>query len=113
MAVTQDGTHRFAIPNSPLTINSVTYIAEDITYEEPTEEVEIMQDDGTVDGRAIIDKPKRISGTLQLATENTALPTRGLTFSFEGTNYYYLGSSRADTQAQYSKVSFTAVEKIN
>lgn len=113
MAITQDGTHRFAIPNSPLNINSVTYIAEDLEYALPADRVGIYDDEGTPLGGVIIDKEKTLSGTLQLATSSTAIPTRGQTFAFENSNYYLVTVSRSESQQQYAKVSFTAVEKIN
>lgn len=113
MAITSDGTHRFGIPNSPLTINSVTYIAEDVTFDQPTETVDIEDDEGTPIGQTIIDKKKSLSCTLQLSNASTVLPTRGAEFAFEGSNYYVQTVTRNETQAQYAKVSLTATEVIN
>lgn len=113
MAITQDGTHRFGIANSPLTINSVTYIAESVSYDQPTTRVQIADDEGIPTGAVIIPQEKRISGTLQLANASTAIPAIGGTITFEGSNYYLETVTRDETQAQYAKLNFTAVEKIN
>jgi hypothetical protein len=113
MPITQDGTQRFAIPNSPLNINNVTYIAEDISLEEPSEVVDIEDDEGIPTGQVIIDKKRRLTCTLQLANTNTALPTRGQVFAHEGNNYYVESVSKNEAQKQYAKVPMVAVEQIN
>lgn len=113
MAATQDGTQRFAIPNSPITINSVTYIAEDINVEEPSEIVDIEDDEGVPTGQVIIAKKKRLTCTLQMAASNTAVPAVGQTFSFEGSNYYVESAGKNEAQKQYAKIPLSAVVQIN
>lgn len=113
MPITQDGTQRFAIANSPLNINNVTYIAEDVSVEEPSEVVDIEDDEGIPTGQVIISKKRRLTATLQLATSSTALPTRGLTFDHEGNNYYVESIGKNEAQKQYAKIPLVAVEQIN
>ncbi len=104
----QDGTQAFGIPDSPVTINAVVYIAEDITITAPTTVVEIKDPSGIPTGQALI--PEVITGTakLQLATGSTAMPQLGGTFTLQGATWYVSETGKAYTQGQYvySNISF-------
>ena len=113
MAITQDGTQRFGVPNSPITINSVTYIAESVSFEKPSTRVQIADDEGLPTGGVIIPQELRLTCTLQLANSSTVVPGVGETFTFDTTNYYVESVTRDENQAQYAKLNLTAVEVIN
>jgi len=110
---TQDGTEAFAIPASPVTINAVTYIAEDITVNNPSQVKEIADANAVPIGQALI--PKNPSGTmkLQLATVNTVVPPKHSTFSLFGSTWYVTDVSTAYQQGEYTKVNVSFVCKIN
>lgn len=110
---TQDGAQAFAIPSSPVTINSVTYIAEDITVNNPTKIVEIADSNAVPTGQALI--PKNPTGTmkLQLATVATPVPLKHAIFTLFGSSWYVTDVSTAYQQGEYTKVNVSFVNKIN
>ena len=110
---TQDGTQAFAIPSSPITINSVTYIQEDMTIVNPTKIVEIADSNAIPTGQTLI--PKNSTGTMktQLATAATVVPARGGTFTAVGATWYVTDVSTAYVQGDYVKVNVSFVMKIN
>ncbi len=112
-SVFQDGTQAFGIPDSPVTINSVTYIAEDINMTSPTTVVEIKDPNGIPTGQVII--PQTINGTakLQLAASSTVMPPIGLTFTIQGAVMYVTEVGAAYTQGQYVYANITFRRKIN
>ena len=109
----QDGTQAFGIPDSPLTINAVTYIAEEISITSGTTVVEIKDPNGVPIGQTLI--PENLTGTarLQLATSSTARPARGLTFTLEGATWYLTEVGASKTQGAYQAVPITFRLKIN
>jgi hypothetical protein len=117
MAITQDGSHKFGIPDSPLNVGGVTYVAEELTVEIPSNEVVIADDEGIETGRVIIPLSKRITGTMQLPNANAAIPAIGANFVANvnnvNTNFILTSISDQQAQAQFAKMSFTAVERIN
>ena len=48
MAISSDGTQAFGIESSPVTINSVTYVAEGLTFNYEGERKDIMDSNGMV-----------------------------------------------------------------
>jgi hypothetical protein len=114
MAVTQDGTQVFGIAASPVTINSVTYILEDIKLAAPSRTVKINNPDGTPLGQAIVPEALTLTGKLQLASSSTAIPTVGqTTSSINSVTYYIQTVGQAYTQGAYGYVDITAIQKLN
>lgn len=117
MSTFQDGTQAFAVPDSPITINSVVYIAEDIQIKKGSTVVRIKNADGTGLGKVIIPEP--ITGTckLQLATSSTAIPPIGQTFVITNTawagTYYVEDVGLAYTQGNYTYVNISFEIKLN
>ena len=109
----QDGTQAFGIPDSPITVNSVTYIAEDINLQFPTTIVEIKNPNGIPTGQVII--PQLINGTakLQLASSSTVMPPLGQTFTLQGALFYVTEVGAAYTQGGYVYANITFRMKIN
>ncbi len=110
---TQDGTQAFAIPASPVTINSVTYIAEDINITNPAKVIEINDSNAIPTGQTIIPKNSTLTMKLQLATINTVVPGRGQTFTLVGATFYVTDVGTAYQQGEYVKVNVSGVCKIN
>ena len=112
MAYFQDGTQLFGIPSSPVTINSVVYIAEDISITRPAKVVEINLPDGSPVGQAII--PGNPTGTmkLQFATYTTAVPPIGNTFTMLGSTWYTTSVSDKYTQGAYAYVDVGVTKQI-
>lgn len=108
-----DGTQAFGIPDSPVSINSVTYIAEDINLSAGQQVVEIKDPNGVPIGQTFI--PQVITGTakLQLAASNTAIPTRNQTFSLQGQTFVVESVGTAYTQGAYTYVNITFRQKLN
>lgn len=109
----QDGTQAFAIPPSPVTINSVAYIAEDITLNNPSTIVDIKDSNGIPSGQAILQGKTGGTMKLQLATNATAVPPKGTIFTLFGASYYVTDVSSAFAQGAYTYVNVTFVQKIN
>ena len=109
----QDGTQAFGIPDSPVSINSVSYIAEEISISAGSTVVEIKDANGVPIGQTII--PENMAGTarLQLATTNTARPTRGQTFTLDGATWYLTEVGVAKTQGAYQAVPVSFRMRIN
>lgn len=109
----QDGTQVFGIPDSPVTINSVAFIAEDINISKPSQVVEIADPDGIPTGQVII--PKVITGTckLQLADDSVSPPSIGQTFDLQGATWYVSEVGQVYTQAAYAFVNVSFRMQIN
>lgn len=110
---TQDGTQAFAIGASPVSINSVAYIAEDIQLQHPMTVKEIKDSNAIPIGQTLI--PENTTGTakLQLATSATAVPPRGQSFTLYGVSWYVKDVGEAYTQGDYVKVNISFVRSIN
>lgn len=103
----QDGTQLFGIPDSPVTINSVAYIAEDISINYPTNRVEIKDPNGIPIGQVFL--PQVINGTakLQFAASATIAPVLGSTFTLEGATWYVSNVGKRYSQGAYAYVDIT------
>ena len=119
MAITADGTQAFGIQDSPVTINSVTYVAESMSFTYGSNRVDVNDSNGEPLGSVIV--PNRVEGsaTLQYATGSTANPTIGQEMTLNSTdgrnNATYLLTEVGDAQTagDYSKVSVSFYKKIN
>ncbi len=110
---TQDGTQAFAIPASPITINSVAYILEDVDIQSDSANPVIRDANGIPSGQAIVPDRATLSGTLQLATVNTVVPSVGQSFTAYGSTWLVKSVGTAYKQGDYTKVKLSAVYKIN
>lgn len=112
-SVVSDGTQVFGVPASPVTINSVTYIAEDITFTRPTNRAVIKDDKGTPIGQTIVPEVDTGTAKLQLAATNTAVPARGQTMTLGTVGYLLTEVGEAYTQGNYAYVNISFAVKIN
>lgn len=117
MAITSDGTQAFGLEDSPVTINSVTYILESATYTQTSTRADVNSSDGEPLGSTVI--PGRIEGsaTLQLATATTAVPAIGQTFTIasgrnDGT-YVLTDVGESQSQGEYVKVNISFYKQLN
>lgn len=120
MAITSDGTQSFGIEDSPLTINSVTYVAESVSFTYGSSRVDINDSNGEPLGSTIV--PSRIEGsaTLQYAAGGTtANPTLGQEFTTavtggrNNTTYVITEVGDAQTAGDYAKCSISFYKKLN
>lgn len=109
----QDGTQVFGIPDSPVTINSVTYIAEDIQLQYPQSVVEIKEQNGVPIGQTLIPQVITGSAKLQLASSSTAIPARNQVIELQGQDFILENVSAAYTQGAYAYVNITFRQKLN
>lgn len=112
MAYFQDGTQKFGIPDSPVTINSVPYIAENITLNAAAKVVEINNADGSPAGQAIITGNPTGSAKLQFATNGTAKPSTGMTFTLQGAVYYVTSVGETQSQGAYASCDIGITKQI-
>jgi hypothetical protein len=112
MAYFQDGTQLFGIPASPLTINSVTYIAEDISFSQNSKVVEIMLPDGSPSGQVIVLGNSTGTAKLQFATYATPVPPGGATFTMFGSTWYVTSVSPKYSQGAYAYVDIGLTKQI-
>lgn len=114
MALITDTSRPFG--SEVVTINSVTYKADDFELTTPTEGVDSLDEFGEVNGATYI--PKKITGTatLQLATSGTALPTIGGvtgTFTRSAISYLITEVGLPETNGDYRKVRISFAKKYN
>jgi hypothetical protein len=109
----QDGTQAFGIPDSPITVSTVDYIAEDINLNNPQTVVEIKGPDGVPIGQTFIPQVRTGTAKLQLATTGTAIPQRQSQFDLQGTTWVLETVGTAYTQGGYTYVNVTFRELIN
>jgi hypothetical protein len=116
MATTQDGTHKFGIEVSPVSIGGSTYIMEAFSINKTASRVDIDDGNGAPVGSTIVEGRIEGSSTLQLEGADTA-PDVGSDFTLSGTDYdgTYVIQDVSETQAQadYAKVSVNFYKKIN
>lgn len=85
-----------------LTINTVAYIAEQISFDLGTTEVDRQDEVGKPNGFDQRDQPVKGTATLQLATTTTALPDTGVEFTtpFRGTSMTFVTNQVGQPEAQ-------------
>jgi len=117
MAITSDGTQSFGIEDSPVTINSVTYICESMNFTYGSNRVDINDSNGEPLGSTIV--PNRVEGTatLQYAASTTANPVLGnemvLSAGRNNTTFLITEVGDAQTQGDYAKCSISFYKKLN
>lgn len=109
----QDGTQAFAIPDSPITVSSVAYIAENIQIRYPSTIAEIRDPNAIPTGQAVIPDFITLTAKLQLATGSTVRPIVGSTFTLQGDTWINSEIGHQYSQGQYQYVDITARRKIN
>ncbi len=122
MAITSDGTQSFGIQDSPVTINSITYVVESASFTYGGSRVDINDSNGEPLGSTIV--PGRVEGTatLQYSTDSSSTapnPTLGQEMVTATTNarnnatYVITEVGDAQSQGDYAKCSISFYEKIN
>tara|TARA_Y100000593_G_scaffold46496_3_gene88370 strand:- start:870 stop:1229 length:360 start_codon:yes stop_codon:yes gene_type:complete len=119
MSITSDGSQRFGIQSSPVTIGAATYVAEGMNWNFTATRQDLNDSNGEPAGSTIVPGRLEVSGTLQLAASSTLTNIRGQEMtiavdddSVDGT-YLIVDSSVAETQGDYTKLSFNGYRKIN
>lgn len=116
MAVTSDGTHKFGIEDSPVTIGSSTYVAEAMSFNKTANRVDIDDSNGEPLGSTTIAGRVEGSCTLQLEGSDTA-PAVGSEMTLSGGDndgtYIIQDVSETQSQGDYAKVSVNFYKKIN
>lgn len=122
MAITSDGTQSFGIQDSPVTINSITYVLEGASFTRSGNRVDIDDSNGEPIGSTIV--PQRIEGsaTLQYPTDSDTTapnPTIGQEFvtnTTDGRNndtFVITEVGDAQSQGDYAKCSISFYAKLN
>jgi len=122
MAITSDGTQSFGIQDSPVTINSIAYVVESMSFTYGGNRVDLNDSNGEPLGSVIV--PGRVEGsaTLQYSTDSSATapnPTIGqvmVTSVANGrnnANYVITEVGDAQSQGDYAKCSISFYEQIN
>lgn len=122
MAITSDGTQSFGIQDSPVTINSITYVVESMTFTYGSSRVDVNDSNGEPLGSTIV--PGRVEGsaTLQYSTDSSATapnPTVGQSMVTAATNgrnnanYIITEVGDAQTAGDYAKCSVSFYQQVN
>lgn len=122
MAITSDGTQSFGIQDSPVTINSITYVLENANFTYGSSRVDINDSNGEPLGSTIV--PNRVEGTatLQYATDSAVTapnPALGEVMVLDATNgrnngnYVLTEVGDAQSQGDYGKMSISFYEQVN
>lgn len=119
MAITSDGTQSFGIQDSPVTINSITYVCESMSFTYGSSRVDVNDANGEPLGSVIVPSRVEFSAALQYAAGTTVNPSVGqelVTAATDGrNNATYLITEVGDAQSSgdYAKCSVSGYEKIN
>jgi len=115
MPLVNDGTVQYG--SRVLTINSVTYVAEQIEVRRPTFVIERRNQLNQPSGQVIDDDFVTGTATLQLATGSTAIPTNGQSFTetFGAASETFLISEvgQPEEQGGEKKVTISFRKKYN
>ena len=122
MAITSDGTQSFGIQDSPVTIDSISYVMENATFTYGSSRVDVNDSNGEPLGSTTI--PGRVEGsaTLQYSTDNSTTapnPSVGEEMTLNTTDarnngtYILTEVGDAQTQGDYAKCSISFYKKIN
>jgi len=122
MAITSDGTQSFGIQDSPVTINSIAYVLEGVSFTYGANRVDINDSNGEPLGSTVVPNRVEGSGTLQYSTDSDATapnPSLGheiVTATTDGRNngtYVITEVGDAQSQGDYAKCSVSFYKKIN
>lgn len=111
MAFTKDGTHKYG--SIVLTIDAITYVAENFETSQPSNAVEVTNENGEPAGQVIVPGFVTGSATLQLATAATALPAIGDEFTVDTVAYIVSEVGESRTQNDITKCNISFRKKIN
>lgn len=115
--IIQDGSQAFGIEASPVTINGVTYVAENMNFNFTSTRADLNNSNGEPLATTIVKGRIEGSATLQLATSGASPDLVGQTFVLQGTRasgaYMITDSSEAQSQGDYVKVSVSFYRKLN
>ena len=115
--IIQDGSQAFGIEASPVTINGVTYVAENMNFNFTSTRADLNNSNGEPLATTIVKGRIEGSATLQLATSDASPDLVGQTFVLQGTRasgaYMITDSSEAQSQGDYVKVSVSFYRKLN
>ena len=122
MAIVSDGTQSFGIQDSPVTINSITYVCESANFTYGSNRVDINDSNGEALGATVV--PNRVEGsmTLQYATDvdtTAPIPALGQEFTPSTTagrnngTFMITECSDAQSQGDYAKLSVSFYQKTN
>ncbi len=122
MAITSDGTQSFGIQDSPITINSITYVVESMSFTYGSSRVDINDSNGEPLGSTIV--PGRVEGsaTIQYSTDDASTapnPTLGQEFTTatsnarNNTTYVITEVGDAQSAGDYAKCSISFYKKLN
>lgn len=112
-----DGTVQYG--SRVLTINAIAYVADNITVNRPTKEIDRTNEIGEPSGSVGVAGFVTGSATLQLASGSTAEPQGGNTFAvtFDATigaeTFYITSPGRSEGQATEKKINVTFKKKYN
>jgi hypothetical protein len=118
MAINQDGGGVFGVPASPVTVAGIVMVAEDITFQQTGTRADQDDSNGEPVGSVTIPGRIEVSGTFQLPTPTSAVPSVTDSFfvptttRFSGT-YILTEVGEQHSQANFAKVSFSGYKKIN
>ena len=122
MAITSDGTQSFGIQDSPVTINSISYICESMSFTYGSNVPEIVDGNGEAIGRTVVPTPVEFSATIQYSTDsavtapNPSLGQEMVTSTTNGRNnatYVITEVGEAQTSGDYAKCSISGYKKLN
>lgn len=99
-----------------LNVNSVNYVAENVTITRPIKQIKRMNEAGEPTGSVGVADFVEGSATLQSATTNTAEPSGGFTYNFIGgtaENFKIVESSKAFAQGDAVKFNVKFIKTYN
>jgi len=122
VAIISDGTQSFGIQDSPLSINSITYVCEAFNTNYNSNRVDIDDSNGEPLGATLV--PQRIEGTatLQYSTDSAVtapIPSIGQEFTTSATNgrnndtWMITSASDAQSQGDYGKCTINFYNSTN
>jgi hypothetical protein len=112
-----DGASPIPYGSRVLTINSVAYVADQITVTRPTKKILRTNELDEPAGSIGVPDFETGSATLQLATGSTAIPTRGLTFTttfaVSAETFYVDNVTQPESKGEVKQVQITFTKKYS
>lgn len=115
MSIKSDGSHKFGIEDSPITIDGDTFVAEAMSFNKTGSRADIDDSNGLPLGSTII--PGRVEGSATLQLDGVNAPAVGDEFVLTGGHYAgtYIIQDIGETQSQgdYTKIAVNFYLKLN
>lgn len=113
MAITSDGSQKFAITATQLSTASGSFIVESFSRSSTSNRVDLDDGNGEPIGSTIVPQREEVSFTVQVGAAANTLPVIGEQIVYDSVTYLLTDVEVAETQADYQRLNISGYKKIN